>query len=144
VKLIIRKTSVRWKAGTKDGPRTAMTEKGVRKHARFSLSTPRKSDSYTYPAEMIAAAYANSFSLALSDELKLSSVAEGEVTLTATITLQHLAAGWTIMNVHLHVAAKLPKMTERRFINATVRAKTNCLVSGLLPAKISMSAKLDK
>ena len=144
MKLIIRKTSVRWKAGAKGGPRSAITKTGTLNQARFSLSAPRKSDSYTYPAELIAAAYANSFSLALSSELKLSGFAQGEVVITATITLHRVAAGWTVMNIHLHVVARLPKMTERRFIAATVSAKTNCLVSGLLPTKISMSAKLEK
>jgi organic hydroperoxide reductase OsmC/OhrA len=48
------------------------------------------------------------------------------------------------MNIHLNVVAKLPKMTQREFIDATVRAETSCLVSKLLRATISMNAKLEK
>jgi hypothetical protein len=60
------------------------------------------------------------------------------------VTLQRVASIWTIMNIHLHVEATLPTMTQRRFINSTVRAKARSLVSGLAPTKISMSAKLAK
>jgi osmotically inducible protein OsmC len=120
------------------------TESGLLKQARFSLGIPLKDDSHTDPAELIAAAHATSFSLALSNELRLKTFAAGEIVTTATVTLEHLAAGWTIMNLHLNVVAALPRVTQGRFIDATVRAKTNCLVSRLLRANVSMNAKLEK
>lgn len=144
MKLIIRKSSVRWKAGAIGGSRRAIVKKGALNQARFSLSKPRVSDSYTYPAELIAAAYSNGFSLALSNELKLDSCKRGMIVITVTVTLQRVASIWTIMNIHLHVEATLPTMTQRRFINSTVRAKARSLVSALAPTKISMSAKLAK
>ena len=61
-----------------------------------------------------------------------------------TVTLEHLAAGWTIINIHLKVAASLPKVTQGRFIDASVRARTNCVVPLLLRANISVNAKLEK
>jgi osmotically inducible protein OsmC len=142
--LIIRKAHVRWKGGNKGGSRAVTTESGVLKQAKFSLGIMRKKVSDTDPAELIAAAHASSFSLALSNELGLSASAAGEVLITATVAMEHLAAGWTIMNVHLNVVAKLPKMTQNKFIDASVRAKTSCLVSRLLRANISMNAKLEK
>jgi hypothetical protein len=70
--------------------------------------------------------------------------ASGDIVTTTTVTLEHLAGGWTITNLHLNVIAKLPKMTQREFIDATVRAETSCLVSRLLRATISMNAKLEQ
>jgi osmotically inducible protein OsmC len=74
----------------------------------------------------------------------LRASAAGEIVTAATVTLEHLVAGWTIMNIHLNVLARLPKVTQGQFIDATVRAKTNCVVSRLLRANISMNAKLEK
>jgi osmotically inducible protein OsmC len=80
----------------------------------------------------------------LSKELKLAASASGSIITTATVTMEHLATGWTIMNIHLNIMAKLPKVTQSEFIDATVRAKTSCLVSRLLRTTISMNAKLGK
>lgn len=142
--LIIGKASVLWKGGGSGGTRTVTTNSGVLKRAKFSLGLPLKHASYTDPAELIAAAHASSFSLALSDELGLRASAVGEIVTAATVTLEHLAAGWTVMNIHLNVLARLPKVTQGSFIDATVRAKTNCVVSRLMRASISMNAKLEK
>ena len=142
--LIIRKASVRWKGGTKGGTRAVTTENGTLKQARGSLGIPLKNGSDTDPAELIAAAQASSFSLALSTELGRKAFAADETLTTATVTMELLAAGWTIMNIHLNVVARLFKVTQGRFIDATVRAKTNCPVSRLLRANISMNAKLEK
>ena len=144
MKLIMRKALVRWKGGTKGGTRLMSTESGVMDQARYSSGIPLKEDSTTDPPELIAAAHAGSFSLALSNELGLASRASGNIVTTATVTLELLAAGWTVMNSHLNVIARLPKMTQGEFIDATVRAKTRCLVSRLLRANISMTAKLEK
>lgn len=143
--LIIRKASVHWKGGAKDCARTVTTESGVLKQAKFSLGTPHESSaSNTDPAELIAAAHASSFSLALANELGLKALAEGEIVTLATVTLEQLTPGWTIMNIHLDVVARMPKMTQDEFIGATVRAKTSCMISRSLRANISMHAKLEK
>ncbi|HUA37086.1 MAG TPA: OsmC family peroxiredoxin [Candidatus Sulfopaludibacter sp.] len=144
MKLIIQKASVRWQGGSNGGTRAMTTESGVLKETGFSLGIPFTKNSGTNPAELIAAAHAASFSLALSNELGLAGSASGDIVVTATVTLEHLAAGWTIMNIHLNVIARLLKVTQGRFIDATVRAKTSCLVSRLLRANISMNARLEK
>jgi osmotically inducible protein OsmC len=144
VNLIIRKASVVWKDGDNGGTRTVTTDSGVLKRAKFSPGLPHKDNSRTDPTELLAAAHASSFSLALSNELGLRTSAAGKIVTEATVTLEHLAMGWTIMNIHLNVLARLPKVTQARFIDATVRAKTNCVVSRLLRANISMNAKLEK
>jgi osmotically inducible protein OsmC len=144
MKLIIQKASVRWQGGSNGGTRAMTTESGALKKTGFSLGIPFTKNSGTNPAELIAAAHAGSFSLALSNELGLAGSAGGDIVVTATVTLEHLAAGWTIMNIHLNVIARLPKITQNRFIDATVRAKTSCLVSRLLRVNTSMNARLEQ
>jgi osmotically inducible protein OsmC len=144
MKLIMRKASVQWKGGSNGGTRTITTESGALKQARCSLGIPFGANSGTSPAELIAAAQAASFALALSNELGLAGGARGDIVTTATVTLENLAAGWTVMNIHLDVIARLSKLTQSEFIDATVRAKTSCLVSRLLRANISMNAKLEQ
>ena len=139
--LIIRKAFVRWTAGAKGDAGEPMTESLKRSKSPSRTRLKRKAPQD--PTELIAAAHARSFSLALSDELGLKARATGETITTATVTAQHLAAGWTISNIHLNVVAKLPKMTQAKFIDAALRAKINCLVSRLLRANISMNARLE-
>ncbi len=144
MQLIIQKASVRWKGGSNGGTRAMTTESAVLNETGFSTGIPFKKNSGTNPAELIAAAHAASFSLALSNELGLAGSASGDIVITATVTLEHRADGWTIMNIHLNVIARLPKVTQSNFIDATVRAKTNCLISRSLRANISMNAKLER
>lgn len=120
------------------------TESGVLRQARYGAGIPVRKTTATNPAELIAAAHAGSFSMALSNELGLTTSAPGSIATTATVTMEELAAGWTIINLHLNVLARLPRVTQGEFIDATVRAKTTCLVSKLLRANISMNAKLEK
>src|SRR4029077_2612243 len=91
VKLIIRKASVQWVGGAKGGTRVVSTESGMLNRARYSLGVLRKESSAIDPPELIAAAHAGSFSLALLRELKLPGSAAGKITTTATVTLEHLA-----------------------------------------------------
>jgi osmotically inducible protein OsmC len=144
MQLIIRKAAVQWKAGPKGATRVVSTGSGVLKNTRCVSSIPPREISATDPAELIAAAHAGSFSLALAKELKLAPSASGNIATTATVTMEHLAAGWTIMDIHLNIIARLPKVTQTEFLDATVRAKTTCLVSRLLRAAISMNARLEK
>lgn len=120
------------------------TQSGMLTGVRISPSIPPWESSGTDPLELIAAAQAGSFSLALSSELGLRASASNHIITTATITLERVTAGWTIINIHLDVMAKLPKVTQGRFIDATVRAKSLCLVTRLLRTSVSMTAKLEK
>ncbi len=78
MKLIMRKAFVRWKGGSNGGTRAMTTESGMLKKARYSLGIPFRENSGTNPAELIAAAHAGSFSLALSNELGLTGFASGD------------------------------------------------------------------
>ena len=143
MKLIMRKASARWESGARGGTQTLSAESGALKQIRYSLGIPFE-NSATDPAELVAAAHAASFALALSHELGLARSVSGNIVVTATVTLEHVAAGWTILDLHLNIVARLPGVPQGRFIDATVRAKTSCMVSRLLRANISMTAKLEK
>ena len=140
-KIIMKKSSVRWNGGSKSRTRIMS---GALRRTGVCPGMPPLESSNTDPAELIAAAQAGSFSLALSNELRSAGSASDHVITTATVTLEHLTAGWTIMNIHLDVMAKLLKVSQGKFIDATIRAKTRCLVTRLLRTNVSMNAKLEK
>jgi osmotically inducible protein OsmC len=119
------------------------TESGILQQTGISSGIPLKSNAEADAPELIAAAHASSFSLALSDELGALGFTEGEIVTTATLTLEQLPAGWTIVKVNLNVVAKLPRVTQAEFIDVTIRAKTTCMVARSLRANISMTAKLE-
>jgi osmotically inducible protein OsmC len=120
------------------------TESGALNQTLYSQGFTAKAAPGTNPTELIAAAHAGSFSLAVCSELGLPASFVGNILIVATVTVENIAAGWTIKNIHLDINAKLPKVTQGEFIDATVRAKTSCLMSRLLRANVSMHAKLEK
>lgn len=140
---IIRKASVHWKGEATCSSKTVTTGSGVLPQTGVSSDVLLQSNSEADPPELIAAAHVSSFSLALSDELGALGFTEGEIVSTATLTLEQLPAGWTIAKVNLNVVAKLPGVTQAEFIDATIRAKTTCMVARSLRANISMTAKLE-
>lgn len=141
---ISRKASILWKSDAEGGASLVATEGAALARMPILQDTLFGGGDTTTPAELVAAAHAGSFSLALSAELRATATAEGETMISATVTMENEAVGWTVVNIHLDVLARLPNMTQGEFIDATVRAKTNCLVSRLMKANISMTAKLQQ
>ena len=140
---MMRKASVLWTGGAGDGRGTMTTESGVLKQTRYSSGTPLRKSLGTNPAELIAAAHASSFSIALANELGVAGFVPSHIATIATVTLERLAAGWTMTRINLEVLAEVPKAAQSDFIDATLRAKTGCLISRVLRATISMNAKLE-
>lgn len=140
---VVRRASVRWPVRSKGRARLVTAESGSRQVARLLPAGSLRDQAETKPAELIAAAHADSFSRALAQELGRTALSGGSIFTSAAITLERLAVGWIITNLHLNVVAKLPKVNQGKFIEASVRAKTNCLVSRVLRATISMNAKLE-
>lgn len=143
MKPMIRQASVRWTGETRDGSGTMSTESGALQQARFSSDIPSKKSSRTNPAELIAAAHAGSFSMALADELGTAGFVPDHIVTVATVTLEYLDAGWTMTNINLEVLAQVPGAAQGDFIDASLRAKTGCPISRLLRANVSMNAKLE-
>jgi lipoyl-dependent peroxiredoxin len=138
-----RKASAIWRGGLKDGKGTMSTESGVLAQTQYSFSSRFESGVGTNPEELIAAAHAGCFSMALSAELGKAGVTPESIQTTATVTMERLDAGWTVTKVHLEVAAKVPGADPASFTAAANAAKAGCPISRLLNATITMEAKLE-
>lgn len=137
-----RKASAIWNGGLKDGKGTISTESGVLARAQYSFGTRFEEGKGTNPEELIAAAHAGCFSMALSGQLGAAGMVAESIETTATVTLEKLEAGWTVTEVHLDVAARIPEGDRAKFETAAANAKAGCPISRLLNAKISMDARL--
>ena len=98
----------------------------------------------TNPPELIAAAHAGSFSIALANELGEAGYSPDQIDTIATVTMEDVPAGWTMTQIHLDVIAVVPRAAQCDFIDATLRAKASCPISRVLNANISMRAKLKR
>jgi osmotically inducible protein OsmC len=139
-----RKASAVWKGGLKDGKGTVSATSGVLSNTPYSFTTRFESTPGTNPEELIAAAHAACFSMALSAQLGEAKLTADSIQTTATLTMEKLATGWTITKIHLDVNASVPKADEAAFMTAANNAKAGCPVSKVLNAAITMSAKLAK
>ena len=138
-----RKASAVWKGGLKDGKGTISTASGVLSDTQYSFSTRFEDGIGTNPEELIAAAHAGCFSMALSGQLGNAGLTAESINTTATVTLEKTEAGFTITKVHLDVTARIPGAAQDVFTTAADNAKAGCPISRLLKAEITMDAKLE-
>ena len=110
-----RKASAVWNGSLKEGKGTISTESGLLENAQYSFSTRFEDGKGTNPEELIAAAHAGCFSMALSAQLTTSGTPPERVATTATVTLEKREPGFTVTNVHLDVVAKVPGATQEGF-----------------------------
>jgi len=139
-----RNASAKWQGGLKDGKGAISTDSGVLDNAQYSFTTRFEEGKGTNPEELIAAAHAGCFSMALSGQLGNAGLTADNINTTASVTLEKTDAGFTITKIHLEVAARVPGATQESFETATNNAKAGCPVSRLLKAEISMNARLEK
>jgi len=137
-----RNGSAVWRGGLKDGKGTVSTQSGVLKDTQYSFSTRFEDGAGTNPEELIAAAHAGCFSMALSGQLGNAGLTADEINTTATVTLEKGAQGFAVTKVHLVVEASVPGASEEQFATAAGNAKSGCPISKLLNAEITMEAKL--
>ena len=138
-----RKASAAWQGGLKDGKGTISTDSGVLDNTQYSFSTRFEDGKGTNPEELIAAAHAACFTMALSGQLGNAGLTADQINTTAAVTLEKTDAGFTITKIHLDVSAKVPSATEEQFQTAAGNAKAGCPVSRLLKAEITMTATLE-
>ncbi len=138
-----RKASAVWQGGLKDGKGSISTDSGVLKETQYSFSTRFEDGIGTNPEELIAAAHAGCFSMALSGQLGNAGMTAESINTTAAVTLEKTEAGFTITKVHLDVTAKIPGADQQAFETAANNAKAGCPISRLLKAEITMDAKLE-
>ena len=137
-----RKASAVWKGGLKDGKGSISTDSGVLDSTQYSFGTRFEDGKGTNPEELIAAAHAGCFSMALSGQLGNAGMTAQEINTTATVTLEKTDAGFTVTSSHLDVSVKIPGADAKAFETAANNAKAGCPISRLLNTKITMDAKL--
>jgi osmotically inducible protein OsmC len=138
-----RKGSAVWKGGLKDGMGTVSTDSGVLANTQYSFSTRFEDGKGTNPEELIAAAHAGCFSMALSAQLGNAGMTPEQIQTTATVSLDKTDGGFAITAIHLDVRAKIPGADKQAFDSAANNAKAGCPVSKVLNATITMDAKLE-
>jgi osmotically inducible protein OsmC len=138
-----RKASALWQGSLKDGKGTISTASGVLADTQYSFTSRFAEGKGTNPEELIAAAHAGCFSMALSNELGGAGLTPASISTTAAVTLEKTEAGFTITAVHLDVTARVPGASQQAFEAAASAAKSGCPVSKVLKADITMNAKLE-
>lgn len=138
-----RKASAVWMGNLKEGKGTVSTGSGVLTDARYSFTSRFEEGTGTNPEELVAAAHAGCFSMALSGQLGAAGMTAESIKTAATLTMDKLEAGWTVTEIHLDVTAKIPGGDAAAFQAAAANAKAGCPISRLLNAKITMEAKLE-
>jgi osmotically inducible protein OsmC len=139
-----RTASAVWNGSLKEGKGTISTPSGVLSDAPYSFLTRFENAKGTNPEELIAAAHAGCFTMALSAQLGTMNFTPQSLRTAAKVTLEKLEAGWTISKIHLDVSARVPGISASAFESAAASAKANCPVSRLFRAEITMDAHLEQ
>ncbi len=138
-----RKANAVWQGSLKDGKGEFSATSGVFSHVPYSFKTRFEGAPGTNPEELIAAAHAACFSMALSAQLGGANLSPESINTTANLKMEKLDSGWAITAIHLDVKAKIPNADDAAFQKAAADAKAGCPVSKVLNAQITMSAKLE-
>jgi osmotically inducible protein OsmC len=140
---MLRKATAVWNGGIKDGSGKISTDSGVLKDTQYSFSTRFEDGVGTNPEELIAAAHAGCFSMALSGQLGNAGMTAESINTTAEVRLEKVEGGFAITKVHLTVRASIPGADKEAFMTAANNAKAGCPVSKVLNAEITMDAALE-
>jgi osmotically inducible protein OsmC len=139
-----RTASAVWHGGLKDGKGKISTQSGVLKETQYSFSTRFENGIGTNPEELIAAAHAGCFTMALSAQLSTANLPPESIETKATVTFDKTDAGPTITKILLATTAKVPGADQAAFDKAAQDAKSNCPISRLFKnnTEITLDAKL--
>jgi lipoyl-dependent peroxiredoxin len=138
-----RKASAVWQGDLKTGKGSISTDSGVLQNTQYSFSTRFEDGKGTNPEELIAAAHAGCFTMALSNQLGEVGMKAESLNTTATVTLEKLDSGFAITEIHLSLVARVPQADEAKFNQAVEAAKTGCPISKLFNTTITLEAKLE-
>ena len=141
--MIKRSGSATWSGGIKDGKGSISTQSGVLDSTQYGFNTRFEDGPGTNPEELIGAAHAGCFTMALSGKLGDAGMTATSLNTTATVSLEKQGAGFTITAVHLDLVAQIPGADQQAFDAAVKDAKENCPVSKLLNATITLDARLE-
>ncbi|HZS53489.1 MAG TPA: OsmC family protein [Bryobacteraceae bacterium] len=138
-----RKASAQWKGDLKSGAGIISTESGVLSNVQYSFKTRFEQGNGTNPEELLAAAHAACFSMALSLMLQNEGLKADSIETTCTITLDKEGDGFAIKRSHLELRARVPGAAQEAFERATQSAKEGCPVSKLFDTEITLNASLE-
>jgi osmotically inducible protein OsmC len=139
---INRNGSASWQGGIKDGKGSISTESGALNAYPYGFSSRFEGKAGTNPEELLAAAHAGCFTMALSLMLGEAKLVATQMDTSARVTLEKVGEGFTITAVHLTLKAKIPNADEATFQAAAAKAKANCPVSKLFNTQITLEASL--
>lgn len=138
-----RKASAVWQGNLKEGKGDISTESGVLKQTQYSFGTRFENGKGTNPEELLAAAHAGCFTMALSAELGKAGITAKKLETTATVTLDNVGGAFVITKSHLDLVATIPGGDKAKFDAAVKSAEVGCPVSKLFKAEITVSSKLQ-
>ena len=138
-----RKASAQWQGDLKSGKGSVSLESGLLVDAPYSFSTRFENGKGTNPEELVAAAHAGCFTMALSAELGKANLTAQSLRTTATVTLDRVDGSFKVTGSHLEVVAKIAGASNDAFQKAARAAETGCPISKLLNATITMEARLE-
>src|SRR5712675_2425188 len=121
-----RSATAQWKGGLKDGKGTVSTASGVLSNTQYSFTTRFENGAGTNPEELIAAAHAGCFTMALSAFLGKAGFTPDKLTTQAALTLEQVSGNWTVTTIHLDLSAKVPGIMPEKFQEIAAEAKANC------------------
>lgn len=137
-----RKANAVWNGDLKTGTGKVSTQSKALSNLPYDFKMRFEDSPGTNPEELIGAAHAGCFSMALSGELEKAGLVADEIATIATVTLDFPDGAATVTTIHLELTAKIPGATDAAFQKAAADAKTNCPISRLLKAEITLTAKL--
>jgi osmotically inducible protein OsmC len=140
---MIRKARAVWKGTGKDGTGTLTSDSGVLESTPYSFKTRFENEKGTNPEELIAAAHAGCFTMALAFQLQAAGLTATELNTEAAVSLDQDGAGFTITRSALTLRAKIPGITQEKFDELAREAELNCPVSKLMKAEITLDATLE-
>lgn len=139
-----RKAFAVWHGGLRDGQGKITTDSKVLSDSAYSFGTRFENTPGTNPEELVAAAHAACFSMALSAQLEKKGIRPNSVNTNAIATIEKAGEGWRVTGMRLEVLADVPNISDETFENEANEAKNNCPISLLLNTKITMDAKLKR
>jgi osmotically inducible protein OsmC len=142
-RIMKRTGSASWRGDLKQGRGTLATQSGTLKDTAYSFAARFENGAGTNPEELIAAAHAGCFTMALAAGLGRAGYAPEELTTTAAVTLEQVQGNWTISAIHLDLNGRVPGIDRGKFEELAAEAKANCPVSRVLNADITLNAGMD-
>jgi osmotically inducible protein OsmC len=132
-----------WTGNLKQGKGKISTQSGALVNTQYGFNSRLENGNGTNPEELIAAAHAGCFSMALASQLTEAGLTVESIQTSAAVTLEKLSDGLAITAVHLDLTARIPGANQKTFLDIANKAKAGCPVSKLLKADISLDAKLE-